>query len=282
MISDRFVPGDPARLGSLRFARRPHVGLRSVVSRPYAGITGAIEQSGGFVLPATASVLLVMKVADSALRPPQFVYGAHATYATIDGACAPSYAQVLLAPLGAYSVLGMPMDELSGQLVDMHDALGDAGTWLGDKVRRAPTWQQRFDEIDRFLLRRVANGPTVAPEVSHVWRRLVASGGTVPIRSLSQEVGWSHKHLIARFKRQVGFAPKRAARLIRFERVLRRVNDDPALDWGQVAAESGYADQAHLVRDFGEFAGVSPNAFFLSRRRQREVNSVQDNLAEAS
>ena len=283
MVSDRFVPGGPARMGSSRVARWPHLGLRSVVTRPYAGITGAIEQPGGFVLPATASVLLVMKVVDSALRPPQFVHGAHATYATIDGACAPFYAQVSLAPLGAYSVLGMPMDELSGQLVDMHDVLGDAGTGLGDKVRSMATWQERFDEIDRFLLRRAANGPrVVAPEVAHVWRRLVSSGGAVPIRSLSREVGWSHKHLITRFTQQLGFAPKRAARLVRFERVLGRLNDGTPVDWGQVAADFGYADQAHLIRDFGEFAGVSPSAYLASRRSQREVNSVQDDLADVS
>ena len=54
-------------MGSSRVARWPHLGLRSVVTRPYAGITGAIEQPGGFVFPATASVLLVMKVEDPML-----------------------------------------------------------------------------------------------------------------------------------------------------------------------------------------------------------------------
>ena len=54
-------------MGSPRVGRWPHLGLRSVATRPYAGITGAIEQPGGFVFPATASVLLVMKVEDSAL-----------------------------------------------------------------------------------------------------------------------------------------------------------------------------------------------------------------------
>jgi transcriptional regulator GlxA family with amidase domain len=177
----------------------------------------------------------------------------------------------------------MPMDELSGQLVDMHDVLGDAGTGLGDKVRSMATWQERFDEIDRFLLRRAANGPrVVAPEVAHVWRRLVSSGGAVPIRSLSREVGWSHKHLITRFTQQLGFAPKRAARLVRFERVLGRLNDGTPVDWGQVAADFGYADQAHLIRDFGEFGGVSPSAYLACRRSQREVNSVQDDLADVS
>ena len=86
------------------------------------------------VLPATASVLLVMKVDDSPLRPPQFVVCAHASYSAVVGACSPRYVEVPLAPIGAYRLLGQPLDELSGQLVDMHDVLGADGARLGDLV----------------------------------------------------------------------------------------------------------------------------------------------------
>ena len=57
----------PREWARRRVAGWPHLGLRSLVTRPYAGITGAIEQPGGFVFPATASVLLVMKVEDPML-----------------------------------------------------------------------------------------------------------------------------------------------------------------------------------------------------------------------
>jgi len=175
-------------MGSSRVARWPHLGLRSVVTRPYAGITGAIEQPGGFVLPATASVLLVMKVEDSALRPPQFVHGAHATYATIDGACAPSYAQVSLAPLGAYSVLGMPMDELSGQLVDMHDVLGDAGT---GSVTKFEVWRRGRSASMRsigFSCAELQTAPGGWP-----WRLPTCGGGWCQAAGLSQSAASREK-----------------------------------------------------------------------------------------
>ena len=78
-------------------------------------------------------------------------------------------------------------------------------------------------------------------------------------------MGWSHKHLIAKFRQQVGLAPKRAARLVRFERVLRRIDHQRAPDWGMVAADLGYADQSHLVREFGAFTGTSPAAFLAAQ-----------------
>ena len=92
------------------------------------------------------------------------------------------------------------------------------------------------------------------------------------ISRIADGVGWSHKHLIARFRQHVGLAPKTASRLIRFDGVLRRLERSP-LDWAQLAADAGYADQAHLVRDFRAFTGTTPTRFLAL------VNSVQDGVA---
>jgi AraC-like DNA-binding protein len=203
----------------------------------------------------------VVKLADSPRRPPAFVMGAHGSYAVMEGDCAPSYVEMLLDPLGAYRLLGLPMGELSGRLVDLAEVLGPDGRRLGEQLRQTPTWRQRFTLLDRFLLRRLEDGPRPSPEVARAWGRLVATGGTVPIARLAHEVGWSHKHLIARFKRQVGLRPKTAARLLRFDAVLSRLDQRRPLDWGLVAREAGYADQAHLIRDFQQFTGTTPTEF---------------------
>jgi AraC-like DNA-binding protein len=234
--------------------------LRAHLTRGYTGWTRPHDRTGRFVLPATTSVTLVLKVEDSAVRPPEFVHGAQAGFTVIDGGCAPRYVEIALSPLGAYQLFGLPMNQLTGSLLDFTDLLGREGRRLGDVVRDAPTWSGRFDAIDRFFLRRMDTAPAVAAEVVVAWRHLVATGGTIPIRSICREVGWSHKHLITRFRQHIGITPKRAARVIRFERMLRRISADLAPDWGRVAADCGYADQAHLIRDFAEFAGTTPAA----------------------
>jgi AraC-like DNA-binding protein len=116
--------------------------------------------------------------------------------------------------VGAYTLLGLAMDTLSGQLVDLVEVLGAAGRRLADQLREAASWRQRFGLLDQFWLGRLAGGPRPAPEVAWAWQRLVATGGAVPIDQLAREVGWSHRHLLARFRRQVGLAPKTAARLV--------------------------------------------------------------------
>ena len=79
-------------------------------------------------------------------------------------------------------------------------------------------------------------------------------------------MGWSHKHLITRFRQQIGLTPKVAARLVRFDGVWRHLDQrasasGPSWSWSRVAAEAGYADQAHLIRDFRRFTGTTPTGF---------------------
>jgi hypothetical protein len=210
----------PERARWPRLVACPHPRLRSLLPRGYAGYTEATVPRH-LVLPATPTVPLVVKILDSPHRPPAFVMGAHDSSLVVEGDCAPSYMEVRLTPLGAYTLLGLPMGELSGQLVDLMDVLGAAGRRLGERLRETPGWPRRFALLDRFLLERLERGPQPAPEVGWAWERLVASGGGVPIGRLAAEVGWSHRHLIARFREQVGLRPKTAARLVRFDRVWR-------------------------------------------------------------
>jgi hypothetical protein len=129
----------PERARWPRLAAPAHAELRSLLPSGYAGYTEATAPRH-LVMPATTAVPLVMKLQDSAYRPPQFLMGAHGSYSVLEGDCAPSYVEVRLAPLGAYTLLGLPPDELSGLIVDLTDVLGPAGRRLAERVRDAATW----------------------------------------------------------------------------------------------------------------------------------------------
>ena len=154
--------------------------------------------------------------------------------------------------------------------------------------RNSPWWMGVHPRVDQFRLRRLERGPRPSPEVGWAWERLVATDGAVPIGRIANEVGRSHKHLIAKFRQQIGLRPKTAARLVRLDGVWRRLDEDRRrLDWGQLAAEAGYADQGHLIRDFHQFTGTTPTDFQARtlaphRDGEGEVNSVQDTLAVPS
>ena len=173
--------------------------------------------------------------------------------------------QVDFTPLGARRCLGLPMDELTNRVVALEDVLGPGAPLLAERLQEAPGWAERFALLDAALLRRAggraragAGGGVDVPAA----RRGATDGS--PIGPLAAEVGWSRRHLAARWRRDVGLGPKAVARILRFEHAHRLVRGGRAL--ADVAYECGYADQPHLNRDFRALAGATP----------REVTFVQD------
>lgn len=91
----------------------------------------------------------------------------------------------------------------------------DAERWAG-RLSSVDTWQDRFALLDGLLADRMATGPMHSPEVVWAWRAMRRAGGAVRVADLAQGAGCSHRHLVARFREQVGLRPKTAARVLRF------------------------------------------------------------------
>jgi AraC-like DNA-binding protein len=243
-----------------RVVRRPHGLLRGLLA-PQA-YSGYDHRSGPhqLLLPATLDVVLVIKLAESAERPPGFLLGAHGGHVVVAGDCATSYLEVRMAPLGAYRLLGRPVAGLGAEIVDLEGAFGGPGRRLVEAVQEARSWTRRFALVDEFLLDAAERGRRPSPEVVHAWARIVEQRGAVRIGELARTAGCSHQNLIRRFGDEVGVTPKKAARLVRFEHVLRGIRERRT-SWDRVAADGGYADQAHMIREFRAFTGLTPTGY---------------------
>ena len=97
-------------------------------------------------------------------------------------------------------------------------------------------------------------------DVAWAWRILERTHGAAPIGWICGRLGRSRRHLATSFHEQVGLPPKTIARIFRFERAVSLLGAG-SHSLGEVAVECGYYDQAHLNRDFREFADASPGAF---------------------
>lgn len=166
--------------------------------------------------------------------------------------------QLHVSPLAARALLGVPASELAGMDLHAEDVLGARVASLRERLVGVGSWPERFAVLDYTVGCWLLEVPSPAPEVTRVWRQLLAGGGTARVDQLAREVGWSARHLGVRFREETGLSPKAAARVIRFHRVRRALQDRPALGLSQLAVDHGYYDQAHLTRDFGALAGLSP------------------------
>ena len=98
----------------------------------------------------------------------------------------------------------------------------------------------------------------------------VAALEEAPARSiadLAADLGISHGHLDREFTRVVGLSPRTLARVLRVRRLLEQIDVQDRVAWTRLAADLGWYDQAHLVRDVTRHTGVPPSAYVAAQRR---------------
>lgn len=249
----------------LEIARRdPPPALRSCLVGPIEGwmqTRGETSELREVPFPGVPVILNLgspWEVDDRSLE--SFAAGLGTVPSTVRGASTWACIELRLTPQGAYRLLGVPMHELTNQAVELEHLVPKARS-LQERLWDARGWTERFDLADAFLLRLLAGSRPPDPGVAWSWDHLYATRGRAPIGALARELGWSHRRLISRFREQIGLAPKTVARVIRFDRAVTALRDSTPRGLADIAYGCGYADQAHLTREFRELAGVSPKRF---------------------
>jgi AraC-like DNA-binding protein len=193
-------------------------------------------------------------------RHDSFVAGLSESSAYVLAEGAASCLQVDFTPIGAHLFFGIPMRELTNRVVDVDDVLGRDGNIVA-RLEAAPTWDARFALLDEVVAARVGEARRPAPEILWAWRALENTNGAVRVATLADRVGRSRRHLAARFREHVGLTPKTYARVARFSLAVKLLRGDRVESFAELAHECGYFDQAHLIRDFRQFAGTTPSEF---------------------
>lgn len=123
---------------------------------------------------------------------------------------------------------------------------------------------ETVDRLFTSLLDRVAKRAATAPApdglVAQAALAIDEADGDLRIRDLARTVGVSIRTLQRRFLAATGLTPKQYARVRRFRRALSNMLADEPDDWGRVAADLGFADQAHFIREVVALTGESPTA----------------------
>ena len=106
-------------------------------------------------------------------------------------------------------------------------------------------------------------------------RRLAEAGPGGSVRAVADDLGVSTRYLRRAFDDAVGLGPKTLHRVLRFQRLIRRLDgtgmsSEP--DWSYLAVSCGYFDQSHMIRDFRLLTELRPREYL-------ELRSVDPNFA---
>lgn len=161
-------------------------------------------------------------------------------------------------PSGFYPFYGRDVIELRGRELPVAEVFGADGAVLDADVMAAPTDDARIERIERFLCSR----EPASDQLAALSARAVALARADPSLSRASELathlGVSPRTLERTFRRYVGVGPKWILRRFRVHEACERIAAGAPPCWSALAAELGYFDQAHFIRDFKSQVGRTP------------------------
>ncbi|MCP3105509.1 helix-turn-helix domain-containing protein [Myxococcus sp. K15C18031901] len=164
---------------------------------------------------------------------------------------------VRLHPGWALSLLGVSPRELRGLNVPAEEC-DRAFRRLSQRLETSTSLAQAMSLLtEEFSHRGAVATHAPSPRAARALQALRATSGQVRMSVLARALGVSERTLHRDVLDEAGVAPKFLARVLRFQRALSDLRA-PGADLSDVAVVRGYADQAHLTREFRELAGVPP------------------------
>jgi AraC-like DNA-binding protein len=168
---------------------------------------------------------------------------------------------VLFKPWGLRAFTRMDAATLQDQSLPPEEVFGPEVRQLARDLSPLRTPAELCKAVETFLLRRLA-GPALPPYLARCIAHLEHSPlADNLVRDLAQQSGVSAKTLIGQFKQHVGLTPAKYHHLVVLNRTLRYLSGNPTQTLTQSAYALGFFDQAHLIRFFGQYTGLTPSAY---------------------
>ncbi|MFI9827607.1 helix-turn-helix domain-containing protein [Streptomyces sp. NPDC051913] len=196
-----------------------------------------------------------------------------ASYHRAEGERLSSCLQLHLAPGTARPLLGVAAADLVGRVVPLRE--------LPARTARQLSYEMGDSAFDDMLGRLAAALPALPESRSGLLRAAVDAlsfrGGRIPgqVKEVARELSVSERQLRNLFAEGVGLSPKHYARIDRVRAVLAQA---PTARWADLAATTGYYDQAHMTTDFRTLMGVPPRSFFTGRLPEARPCQAFDRL----
>ena len=158
-------------------------------------------------------------------------------------------------------LFGVPANALTDQLVALDELWGAASGDITADLVAARSIPAMLDRLSRAVAARTTFESASARLARRAARMFEVSETRVQV--VAQQLGVTARHLRRAFVESVGIGPKEFARGVRLQRAIRE--SARSRDWGAIARDAGYYDQAHLIGDFRDLVGLTPTAY-LARR----------------
>ena len=166
-------------------------------------------------------------------------------------------------PYGLANFLSIPIKALANAetpLTALFDE--DTANSLTRRIVNAEDTEARIAVIEEFLFNTLGNQVSIDHIVKATIDLMFSTDGTISIGEMLNHDTSKRRQLERKFTAQVGISPKQLSKVIRLQSVLSRLLNQQSTTLSHIAYDSNYYDQAHFIKDFKEFTGMTPGEFF--------------------
>ncbi len=163
----------------------------------------------------------------------------------------------------AGSVLRVSPAEFTDSFIDLEDLWPQRGMEWKTQLLESKSIADQMEALCRSVqIPEQAKNP-----VQLAIKAMRSVHGNVDIDYIASQANLSSRQFRRRCREEAGLTPKHLCRILRFRRAQQLAKCSSRVNWAQIAAETGYFDQSHLIRDFGELTGRTPMSVFSNRRQ---------------
>ncbi len=167
--------------------------------------------------------------------------------------------QVCFHPGFMYKMLGkIPINELKGQEIDAELFTDDELKVLNKQLRDTVDYKTMIDLIEAYFLKRLAKLKIEILPIDKAISCLKYSTKPMSLDWLANQACLSNRQFERNFVHRMGMSPKFYTRIARFDRAFKMKQHNADISWLNIAYNCGYFDFSHLMKDFSQFAEVTP------------------------
>ena len=140
--------------------------------------------------------------------------------------------------------------------IEVRELLPDFDS-LDDELKSSISFVRRHEIIEDYLRDRITPKNNTENILSCAVRLLIETNGVISIERLAKEVGYGTRYLRQLFTDYIGHSSKELANMIRMQKTLQCLLDNPDQKLSDIAIKYGFSDQSHMNREFKKYMGVT-------------------------
>jgi AraC-like DNA-binding protein len=165
-------------------------------------------------------------------------------------------------PNGFLPFTTIPIKEMEKTAIPLEKLFGENGKKLGEQILNANGTSERIQIIETFLLNELANKKAIDSIVKSTVETIFNANGRFSVNEFSKRNNINRRQLARKFSSTIGLSPKQLAKTIRIQTTLKALLNEELTSLTNLAYENEYFDQAHFIKEFKEFTGLTPKEFF--------------------